>query len=78
MLKSKLGNTSSGKLHIDYVFVKKLNLDFTPVFFETSRRREEMVLSSLNFLVPPVFFFSSLEDSPGKMHIFALTYSLRK
>ncbi len=35
-----------------------------------------MVLNSLNFLVPPVFFVSSLEDSPGKMHIFALTLHL--
>jgi hypothetical protein len=56
---------------------KKQNLDFTPVFIlETSRRREEMALSILNFLVPPVFFFPSLEDSPGKMHIFALTLHL--
>ncbi len=60
---------------------EKQNLDFTPVFIlETYRRREEMVLSSLNFLVPPVFFFSSLEDSPGKMHIFCfdITFSSRK
>jgi hypothetical protein len=56
---------------------KKQNLNFTPVFIlETSRRREEMVLSSLNFFVPPVFFFSSLEDSAGKMQIFVLTLHL--